>query len=174
MQRWLRKHCKSVSAETYPHILHTAKTHLNMFELMKPATLRKVVDQTRVLLARKSDHTGALALLGYASMALNELHYQRSIFQDATTSSNSTARNLGQYFSFFSHVSSKRRAGTDALGEEMALRMLEYPAAVKAESEFQVDLQAVALGYCICLNIDNNGIIVAVEGHEVDKRTGPV
>lgn len=156
--------CESLNRYAFPEILNRAKTHLNMRGWMKPSTLEAIIVDTRALLARDACHQGAVALLGYAVLALRRPADGAECFERAK----SGGVLCGHYFSALASYLSKVDSG-DVQGAGTAMvdaAMLFCIDGITDQSTLQLDMKSLKLGHCIIVSTAHGGLVVAVEGHE--------
>jgi tetratricopeptide (TPR) repeat protein len=159
--------CEGLRGCEYPALLNMAKTHLNMLGLMKPSTLERIVVGTRQLLDTDPNHHGALALLGYASLALHRARDGEPYFERAKAGASGAAALCGAYFHGVTSFRNLVEAGdAEAAGKALVDSMLSSIDAFADQTALQLGLKSLELGHCIIVSTAHGGLVVPVEGTE--------
>lgn len=159
--------CGSLDAYELPKLLNMAKTHLNMRGWMEPSTLERIIAATGALLERDVNNPGAIALLGYATLAMHRPHDGMPHFERARAQASGKAATCGHYF----HALSAFRmhalaADSEAAGKALVDGLLQCTELVYEKTTLYMDRKSLELGHCIIVSTDLGGQIVPVQGHE--------
>lgn len=163
----IAERCEGLRACDYPQVLNMAKTYLNMFGMMKPPMLDCIIVDTCKLLDVDPQNHGALALLGYASLAMQRASEGAPYFQRAKADGSGAAALCGAYFgaltSFRKHIEENN---TEAAGNALAEAMVTSVKAFADAEAFKLDMKSLEFGHCIIVSTAHGGLVVPVQGHE--------
>jgi len=168
IEDWVLENCEGLKDAAFPSILHTAKTYLNMFQLLSPDTLEALAKQTQQLLMTEPDHAGAMVLLGYALLAMRRLDQVESVLLRGRESKCEVTSAISSYFLCFVPFC-KKNLGVEDKGKALVAAVLSNPRILlEGGKEFHSDFKGMELGgYCIVIAVnDRERLVCPVRGHE--------